>query len=150
MTIIQALILGIIQGITEFLPVSSSGHLVILPFLLGWDLPKEQIFTFDVLIQIGTLVAVVVFYWKDLIQIARSMLLGIKNKKPFGEIQAKTGWLAILATIPAGFVGLLLKDRIEDAFSRPATALQQQYCSYLKKSAKNPGTFPHSIGQMLL
>jgi len=122
MTIIQAFILGIIQGITEFLPVSSSGHLVILPFILGWDLPKEQIFTFDVLIQIGTLVAVVVFYWKDLIQIARSMLLGIKNKKPFGEIQAKTGWLAILATIPAGFVGLLLKDRIEDAFSRPATA----------------------------
>jgi len=122
MTIIQALILGIIQGITEFLPISSSGHLVILPFLLGWDLPKEQIFTFDVLIQIGTLIAVIVFYWKDLTQIARSMILGIKNKKPFEEIQAKTGWLAILATIPAGLVGLLLKDHIEDAFTRPAIA----------------------------
>lgn len=121
MTIIQALILGIIQGITEFLPVSSSGHLVILPFLLGWDLPEEQIFTFDVLIQIGTLIAVIIFYWKDLTQIAHSMILGIKNKKPFEEIQARTGWLAILATIPAGLVGLLLKDRIEDMFTRPAT-----------------------------
>jgi len=122
MTIIQALILGIIQGITEFLPVSSSGHLVILPFLLGWDLPKEQIFTFDVLIQIGTLIAVIVFYWKDLTQIALSMILGIKNKKPFEEIPARTGWLAILATIPAGLAGLLLKDHVEDAFTRPATA----------------------------
>ncbi len=121
MTIIQALILGIIQGITEFLPVSSSGHLVILPFLLGWDLPEEQIFTFDVLIQIGTLIAVIIFYWKDLTQIAHSMILGIKNKKPFEEIPARTGWLAILATIPAGLVGLYFKDRIEDAFTRPAT-----------------------------
>jgi len=120
MTIIQALILGIIQGITEFLPVSSSGHLVIIPFLLGWDLPKEQIFTFDVLIQIGTLLAVIVFYWKDLTQIAHAIILGIKNKKPFEEIQARTGWLAILATIPAGLAGLFLKEHIEDAFTRPA------------------------------
>jgi len=122
MTIIQALILGIIQGITEFLPVSSSGHLVIIPFLLGWDLPNEQIFIFDVLIQIGTLIAVIVFYWKDLTQIARSMILGIKNQKPFNEIQARTGWLAILATIPAGLAGLFLKDRIEEAFAYPAVA----------------------------
>ena len=122
MTIIQALILGIIQGITEFLPVSSSGHLVIIPFLLGWDLPKEQIFPFDVLIQIGTLIAVIVFYWKDLTQIAQSMILGIKNKKPFSEIQARTGWLAILTTIPAGLAGLFLKERIEDAFTYPAGA----------------------------
>ena len=122
MTIIQALILGIIQGITEFLPVSSSGHLVIIPFLLGWDLPNEQIFIFDVLIQIGTLIAVIVFYWKDLTQIARSMILGIKNQKPFNEIQARTGWLAILATIPAGLAGLFLKERIEEAFAYPAVA----------------------------
>jgi len=122
MTILQALILGIIQGITEFLPVSSSGHLVIIPFLLGWDLPKEQIFPFDVLIQIGTLIAVIVFYWKDLTQIAHSMILGIKNKKPFNEIQARTGWLAILATIPASLAGLFLKEHIEDAFTHPAAA----------------------------
>lgn len=120
MTIIQALILGIIQGITEFLPISSSGHLVIIPFLLGWDLPKEQIFPFDVLIQIGTLIAVIVYYWNDLTQIAHSMILGIKNKKPFAEIQARTGWLAILATIPAGIAGLFLKELVKDAFIRPA------------------------------
>ena len=122
MTIIQALILGIIQGITEFLPVSSSGHLVIIPFLLGWDLPEEQMFLFDVLIQMGTLLALIVFYRNDLTQIARSMILGIKIKKPFKEIQARTGWLAILATIPAGLAGLFLKERIEYAFTNPAAA----------------------------
>jgi undecaprenyl-diphosphatase len=89
---------------------------------LGWDIPKEQIFPFDVLIQIGTLIAVIVYYWKDLTQIAHSMVLGIKDKKPFKEIQARTGWLAILATIPAGFAGLFLKEHIEDAFTRPAAA----------------------------
>ncbi|MCD6576591.1 MAG: undecaprenyl-diphosphatase UppP [Anaerolineaceae bacterium] len=122
MTIIQAIILGIVQGITEFLPVSSSGHLVIIPFILGWDLPKDQIFPFDVLIQIGTLIAVVVFYWKDITQIAHSMIQGIQDKKPFEEIQARIGWLAILATIPAGFAGLLLKQHVEDAFTRPSAA----------------------------
>ena len=120
MTFFQALILGIIQGITEFLPISSSGHLVIIPFLLGWDLPNEQIFPFDVLIQIGTLIAMIVFYWKDIKQIAHSMVLGIRNRKPFEEVQARSGWLALLATIPAGILGLILKERIEKLFNRPS------------------------------
>ena len=122
MTIFQAIILGILQGITEFLPVSSSGHLVIIPFLLGWVFPADQIFPFDVLIQISTLIAVIAFYWNDLIQIAAAMLTGLKNKKPFAEIQARTGWLAILATIPAGVMGLLFKEQIENAFARPDIA----------------------------
>ncbi|MDO9546288.1 MAG: undecaprenyl-diphosphatase UppP [Pelolinea sp.] len=122
MTILQAIILGIIQGITEFLPISSSGHLVIIPNLLGWDVPSEQIFPFNVLIQISTLIAVIAFYWNDLIQITKAMLVGIKNKKPFYEIQARTGWLAIFATIPAGLVGLLFKEQIEKIFSRPDIA----------------------------
>lgn len=122
MTIFQAIILGILQGVTEFLPVSSSGHLVIIPFLLGWVFPADQIFPFDVLIQISTLIAVIAFYWNDLIQIAKAMLTGLKDKKPFAEIQARTGWLAILATIPAGVVGLLFKEQIENIFSRPDIA----------------------------
>lgn len=122
MTIFQAIFLGILQGITEFLPISSSGHLVIIPFLLGWVFPADQIFPFDVLIQISTLIALITFYWNDLTQIAKAMLMGIKNKKPFAEIQARTGWLAILATIPAGVVGLLFKKQIETVFSRPDIA----------------------------
>jgi undecaprenyl-diphosphatase len=122
MTIFQAIILGIIQGITEFLPISSSGHLVIVPFLFGWEFPAELIFPFDVLIQISTLIAVIAYYWSDLKQIGITMFKGIVSKKPFDEIEARTGWLAILATIPAGIIGLLFKDQIENVFSRPDIA----------------------------
>jgi undecaprenyl-diphosphatase len=122
MTIFQAIFLGIIQGITEFLPISSSGHLVIVPHLLGWDFPVEQIFPFDVLIQISTLIAVIAYYWNDLTQIGTAMVKGLLTKSPFGEIEARTGWLAILATIPAGVIGLLFKDQIETVFSRPDIA----------------------------
>jgi len=122
MTIIQALILGIIQGITEFLPVSSSGHLVIIPYLLGWDLPSDQMFPFDVLVQISTLMAVILVYREDILEIILSMIAGIRSKKPFDDIKAKTGWLTILATIPAILVGLLFKKQIETVFTLPVAA----------------------------
>ena len=124
MTIIQALILGIIQGITEFLPVSSSAHLVIVPFLLKWDIPIEQAFPFDVLVQLGTLAAVIIYFWKDLVHIVRAFILGLINKQPFSDPDSRLGWFLILATIPAGLGGLLLKDQVEKAFNSPlATAL---------------------------
>lgn len=123
MTILQAIILGIIQGITEFLPVSSSAHLVITPFLLGWQIPEEQIFPFDVLVQIGTLVAVIVYFRRDLWDIILAVLVGIKNRQPFGESNSRLGWYIVLATIPAAVFGLLVKDLVEQAFNSPrATA----------------------------
>jgi len=116
MTIWQAFILGIVQGLTEFLPISSSGHLVITPFLLGWSIPEEQVFTFDVLVQMGTLIAVIIYFWKYLWKIVNAVLKGILEKKPFGSQDAKLGWLVVLATIPAIFGGLFLKDQVEEAF----------------------------------
>ena len=64
MTFIQSLILGIVQGLTEFLPVSSSAHLVLVPFILNWTLDPTKAFIFDVLVQLGTLVAVIAYFWK--------------------------------------------------------------------------------------
>ena len=122
MTYLQALILGIVQGITEFLPISSSGHLVIIPYLLGWNLPEEQVFPFDVLVQFSTLFAVLIYYRKDIIQIALAMWDGMRSTEPFKTIPARIGWLTILATIPAGVACLLLKDVISDAFSNPQLA----------------------------
>ncbi|MDX9848905.1 MAG: undecaprenyl-diphosphatase UppP [Anaerolineaceae bacterium] len=116
MTIWQAFILGIIQGLTEFLPISSSGHLVIAPFLLGWSIPEEQVFTFDVLVQMGTLIAVILYFWKYLWKIVVAVLKGILEKKPFGSQDAKLGWLVVLSTIPAILGGLFLKDQVEAAF----------------------------------
>ena len=64
MSILQSLILGIIQGLTEFLPISSSAHLVLVPFIFNWTIPESQIFPLDVLVQLGTLVAVVIYFWQ--------------------------------------------------------------------------------------
>jgi undecaprenyl-diphosphatase len=119
MTIFQSIILGIVQGLTEFLPISSSGHLVILPFLLNWDLPQKEMFIFDVLVQIGTLVAVIFYFRKDLIAIIGDFFKQLFAGKPFATHNARIGWLLILATIPAGLAGLLLGDVVERAFSSP-------------------------------
>lgn len=116
MTILQAILLGIVQGLTEFLPVSSSAHLVLVPFFLNWTLPAEQVFVFDVLVQLGTLVAVIVFFWKDLWGIVQAWVKALLARKPFGDPQARMGWYLILATIPAGLLGVLIKDTVEAAF----------------------------------
>ena len=116
MTFIQALILGIIQGLTEFLPISSSAHLVIAPFILGWTFPEQQVLPFDVLVQLGTLLAVIIYFWADLWAIIKSFILGLVKLKPFADPLARQGWLLILASIPAGLAGLLLKKAVDQAF----------------------------------
>lgn len=122
MTTIQAIILGILQGLTEFLPISSSGHLVILPFFLGWDLPEKEMFIFNVLVQIGTLVAVIVFFWKDLVSIIVDFFKQLFKGTPFATHHARMGWLLIAATIPAGLAGIFLQDLVEQTFSSPLFA----------------------------
>ncbi len=119
MTIIQSFILGIIQGITEFLPVSSSAHLVLTPFLLGWSIPEEQIFPFDVLVQMGTLVAVILYFFKDLYRILAAFIKQLKTGKIGADHDSRLGWWIILATIPAGIFGILLGDVVEEAFQSP-------------------------------
>ena len=119
MTFLQSILLGIIQGITEFLPISSSAHLVLVPYLLKWTLPAAQIFPFDVLVQLGTLAAVILYFWKDIISIVKSFVNGLINKEPFKDPLARSGWYLIIATIPAGILGLLIKSQVEAAFSSP-------------------------------
>jgi undecaprenyl-diphosphatase len=117
LSFLQAILLGIVQGLTEFLPISSSAHLVLVPYFLGWQLPERESFIFNVLVQNGTLVAVIVYFWKDLIGIAVGFFRGIAQRRPFQDAQARLGWYLILATIPAGIFGLTAKDLIESAFN---------------------------------
>ena len=119
MTILQSIILGIIQGATEFLPISSSGHLVLTPHLLGWNIPDNDKFVFDVLIQVATLIAVIAYFWDDLLKITTAILKGIVERKPFADPNAQLGWLLGLATIPAGATYLLFAETFENSFANP-------------------------------
>src|SRR4030065_2106127 len=97
MTIFQSILLGIVQGMTEFIPISSSGHLVIVPYLLGWDFPPAQAFAFDVLVQVATLVGVIAFFWRDIFTITRATLVGLIQRQPFADEKAPLGWDLLLA-----------------------------------------------------
>lgn len=117
MTLLQAVVLGIVQGLTEFIPVSSSGHLVLVPHVLGWEYDKSQAFVFDVLVQWGTLFAVFVYFRRDLYAIVTAFWRAISSGRPFATAEARMGWYLIIATIPAVVVGLLFKNVIEAAFT---------------------------------
>jgi undecaprenyl-diphosphatase len=120
LTIFQAILLGVVQGLTEFLPVSSTAHLILTPWLLGWATDPafaRSVFAFNVLVQWGTLVGVFAYFWRDIGAIVRGVLIGLARGKPFETFEARLGWWVIVATIPALIVGLLLKSQIEAVFS---------------------------------
>ncbi|MCK5646454.1 MAG: undecaprenyl-diphosphatase UppP [Anaerolineales bacterium] len=119
MTLFQAFVLGVVQGLTEFIPVSSSGHLVLVPWLLKWDLEPQAAFMFDVLVQWGTLLAVIVYFWKDLKVITTAAIFSLRNRDQPLSSDARLAWLVALSTIPALFAGLLLKSLVEDAINSP-------------------------------
>lgn len=119
MTFINALLLGIIQGLTEFIPVSSTAHLLIGQALLGVSSTDSRIFSFTVIIQLGTVLALILFLWKDIWTILQAFFLGILHRKPFETHNSLVGWLVIVATIPALVVGYLLKDVMDNFFSDP-------------------------------
>ncbi len=108
MTILQALILGIVQGLTEFLPVSSSGHLIFVPHIFGW---ADQGLTFDVIVHLGTLVAVVWYFRNRIIRVFRSFLPpAIDADLEERKIERQFGWMIGLSIIPAFVVGFLLSE----------------------------------------
>ncbi|NOH03890.1 MAG: undecaprenyl-diphosphatase UppP [Chloroflexi bacterium] len=118
MTLLHALFLGIVQGLTEFIPVSSTAHLFIFSHLLG--LPSnDRTFSFNVIVQLGTVFALLLFFWRDFWQIVKSFLLGIRDKKPFDDFHSRLGWLVIVATIPAGLVGLILNQFVKNMSGDP-------------------------------
>lgn len=114
--------MGIVQGLTEYLPVSSSAHLVIMPKLFGFSLPEHEAFIFDVLVQLGTLIGVFAYFWQKLFSIAQSALTGLAKGTPLHDENARLGWLVVLATIPAAVLGLIFKKPLAATFSDPLFA----------------------------
>lgn len=115
MDLLQAILLGLVQGATEFIPVSSSGHLVLVPWLLGWPEPG---LVFDTVVHWGTLVAVLAFFWRDWLALITAWVQGLV-RWDWREPQARLMWLLIVGTIPAALIGLLLEDFFESLFSAP-------------------------------
>lgn len=115
MDLIRAIVLGILQGVTEFVPVSSSGHLVLVPWLLNWPEPG---LVFDTVVHWGTLVAVLVYFWRDWWALIKAWVQGLV-RWDWTDRNARLMWLLILGTIPAMVIGLLLEDLFESLFSQP-------------------------------
>jgi undecaprenyl-diphosphatase len=111
--------MGIVQGFTEFLPVSSSGHLVVLPFLFGWDDPFINSLAFSVMLHLGTLAALLVYFRTDWLRIIPAGVAAIRDRSFRGEPDRRLAWLLVAATIPAALAGLLLGDVIEATARAP-------------------------------
>lgn len=118
MTLLQAIILGIVQGATEFIPVSSSGHLVIVPWLLGWDTSG---LTFAVVAHLGTATGVLIFFWNDWKEMLASVVRWLRT----GEVDAGARLVGLIAlgTLPTAIVGLLFQRQVEHLFERPLIAI---------------------------
>ncbi|GAB3766985.1 undecaprenyl-diphosphatase [Nocardioides ginsengisegetis] len=110
----DAIILGIVEGLTEFLPVSSTGHLTIVEKMLGLDLEDPAVTGFTAVIQMGAIAAVILFFFKDIWKIVRAWTLGLVKPEYRGQLDHRMGWYVIVGTIPVGIAGLLLKDVIKN------------------------------------
>ncbi|MGQ0508818.1 MAG: undecaprenyl-diphosphatase UppP [Myxococcaceae bacterium] len=113
MSLLEAVVLGLVQGITEFLPISSTAHLRIVPELVGWGDPGAA---YSAVIQLGTVVAVVLFFWKDVLRLGQAFFKGLLKGKPFETVDSRLAWFVLLGTLPIGICGLLFKKTIESSF----------------------------------
>jgi undecaprenyl-diphosphatase len=110
-SLLEAIVLGITQGLTEFLPVSSTAHLRIIPAFAGWEDPGAA---FTAVTQLGTMAAVLLYFREDLLRITRAWLRSLRDPTARSELDARLGWYILIGTIPIGIFGLIFKDQIEN------------------------------------
>ncbi|HYN90965.1 MAG TPA: undecaprenyl-diphosphate phosphatase, partial [Thermoleophilaceae bacterium] len=110
MSLLEAIVLGITQGLTEFLPISSTAHLRIVPAFAGWEDPGAA---FTAVTQLGTMAAVLLYFRADLWRIARTWFLSLRNKELRSDLDARMGWYIGLGTIPIAIFGFTFRDQIE-------------------------------------
>src|SRR3984957_10913702 len=109
-SVFQAIVLGIVQGLTEFLPVSSSAHLILVPWLLKWQ--EDPGLAFDVVLHLGTLLALILFYWREWLEMAMSLFNG-------DQLRSRLQFLLIVASVPGAIIGVLLEKQAETIFRDP-------------------------------
>jgi len=121
MTVLQAIVLGVVQGLTEFLPISSSGHLILVPWLFNWHVlleDPELNKTFDVALHLGTFFSLLAYFWRDIGRLL-SAWSGTLARRRIDSTEGKLAWLIILSTVPAAVVGVALEDVIVNTLGRP-------------------------------
>src|SRR5947208_15332671 len=107
MSIVEAIVLGLVQGLTEFIPISSTAHLEIVPVLLGWGDPGAAA---SAVIQFGTWLAAVIYFFRDIVRLTLGLF-----RKPFSTVDSREAWLVVIGTIPIVILGLLLMQPIESS-----------------------------------
>lgn len=120
MTIWQAIVLGIVQGITEFAPVSSSGHLILVPWALGWSIVEDPALnkTFDVALHMGTLLGAVIYFWRDLWTYLKAFVASCRARA-IRTTEERLAWAIVIGTIPGLIVGALFESAIDDKLGQP-------------------------------
>ncbi len=116
MNLFQAILLGIVQGATEFIPISSSAHLIIIPWLLQWDDPG---LAFDVALHLGTLVALLTFFARDWVNLLRAGIASIAERKIGNDVERRLAWYLVIGTLPGAIAGALFESKIEELFHAP-------------------------------
>jgi undecaprenyl-diphosphatase len=115
--VFQAALIGLLQGLTEFIPVSSSAHLELFPWLAGWgSTPLINSLAFDVFLHLGTGLALLVYFWRDLVRYLRAWLASIRDRSLAGDPDRRLAWLLLFATVPAAIIGFLGEDLINQVF----------------------------------
>ncbi len=154
MTLLQALIFGIIQGLTEFIPVSSTAHLLIGQKILGVE-SNSLVFAFLIIIQMGTVLSLVIYFWRDLWSIMKAFLSSLKDFRSFQNFgslpfDARLGWYIILATIPAALIGFFVRGLVEMLFQSPllSASIRLFSAAALLVSAEWIGNRSRKLGEM--
>jgi undecaprenyl-diphosphatase len=113
MSLLEAIVLGLVQGLTEFLPISSTAHLRIAPELFGWKDPGAA---YSAVIQLGTVAAVLIYFRKDIVSLTAAFFRGLARREPFGTLESRLAWFVLVGTLPIGVCGLAFKKLIENEF----------------------------------
>ena len=124
---IQAAVLGLVQGLTEFIPISSSGHLILVPWLFKWNDPFIDSLAFSVMLHMGTLLALLIYFWRDWLAIIPAGFASLGDRRIGDDQNRRLAWLIVVATIPAVIAGPLLNDTIE-SHVREAAAVAAMLC----------------------
>jgi undecaprenyl-diphosphatase len=123
MLIIKAILLGLVQGITEFFPISSSAHLIIIPWLFNWTDPALTSLSFDVALHLGTLFAILAYFAGDWVRLFKAGIASLVERKIEGYPDRKLAWFIIIGTIPGGIAGVLAESKINELFHQNGTSI---------------------------